>query len=198
MSTAVATIAPLPAISAAQARFVDEYMIDNNATRAYKVAYPNTKNDNVAAANSSRLIRTAKVAAHITFRRGVQQDSTNQRAERVLKELERIGYVDLLEIWRESTESGQLQLKPISEWPEDCRRAIAGLKVKNYPERRNTDGVIISEEHDIIEIKFWGKTEALRLLGMREGMFLADDDGDSRRPPRPLQIFVIGGQTIAV
>ena len=28
-----------------QKRFADEYIIDLNATRAYKVAYPNVKND---------------------------------------------------------------------------------------------------------------------------------------------------------
>lgn len=31
--------------------FVDEYLIDLNATRAYKTAYPNIKNDVVAATN---------------------------------------------------------------------------------------------------------------------------------------------------
>ena len=41
--------------------FADEYLIDLNATRAYKVAYPRVKNDDIAAANASRLLRNAKV-----------------------------------------------------------------------------------------------------------------------------------------
>ena len=35
----------------------NEYLIDLNATRAYKVAYPRVKNDEVAAAAATRLLR---------------------------------------------------------------------------------------------------------------------------------------------
>ena len=42
--------------------FADEYLIDLNATRAYKIAYPRVKNDEVARANSSRMLTNANVA----------------------------------------------------------------------------------------------------------------------------------------
>lgn len=48
-----------------QRRFCDEYIIDLNAARAYKAAYPNVKNDNVARANSSRLLTNANIKAYI-------------------------------------------------------------------------------------------------------------------------------------
>ena len=48
--------------------FADEYLIDLNATRAYKVAYPRVKNDEVAAAAATRLLRNVKVAAYISER----------------------------------------------------------------------------------------------------------------------------------
>lgn len=48
-----------------QRRFADEYLIDMNGTRAYKVAYPHVKNDNVAAANANRLLRNAKIKSYI-------------------------------------------------------------------------------------------------------------------------------------
>ena len=48
--------------------FADEYLIDLNATRAYKVAYPRVKNDEVARANGSRLLTNANVAAYIEKR----------------------------------------------------------------------------------------------------------------------------------
>lgn len=35
----------------AQKRFCDEYLVDLNATRAYKVAYPRVKKDTVAKSN---------------------------------------------------------------------------------------------------------------------------------------------------
>ena len=37
--------------------FADEYLIDLNATRAYKVAYPRVKSDETAAAAAARLLR---------------------------------------------------------------------------------------------------------------------------------------------
>lgn len=48
-----------------QKRFADEYLIDCNATRAYKVAYPTVKNDYVASANGSRLLGNANVKKYI-------------------------------------------------------------------------------------------------------------------------------------
>ena len=45
--------------------FADEYLIDLNATRAYKVAYPSVKNDATAAAAAARLLRNVKVREYI-------------------------------------------------------------------------------------------------------------------------------------
>lgn len=48
-----------------QKRFCEEYLIDLNATRAYKVAYPKVKKDTVAQANGSRLLLNAMVKNYI-------------------------------------------------------------------------------------------------------------------------------------
>lgn len=48
-----------------QRRFCDEYLIDLNATRAYKAAYPNIKKDATAAVCSSKLLRKANVKAYL-------------------------------------------------------------------------------------------------------------------------------------
>jgi phage terminase small subunit len=49
-----------------QKRFADEYLIDCNATRAYKVAYPNVKKDETARVNGSRLLTNANVKNYIS------------------------------------------------------------------------------------------------------------------------------------
>ena len=49
----------------AQKRFCDEYLIDLNATRAYKVAYKSCKKDETANVNGSRLLRNANVQEYI-------------------------------------------------------------------------------------------------------------------------------------
>ena len=51
-----------------QRRFADEYLIDCNATRAYKAAYPSVKKDETASVNASRLLSKAKVKEYIDKR----------------------------------------------------------------------------------------------------------------------------------
>lgn len=48
-----------------QQKFADEYLIDCNATRAYKAAYPNVRKDSTAAQAGSRLLRNVNVSAYI-------------------------------------------------------------------------------------------------------------------------------------
>ena len=48
-----------------QQKFADEYLIDCNARRAYKAAYPNIKKDSVADASASRLLSNVKVKEYI-------------------------------------------------------------------------------------------------------------------------------------
>jgi len=51
-----------------QKRFADEYIIDLNATRAYRKAYPSARSDATASANGSRLLANAKVKNYIDRR----------------------------------------------------------------------------------------------------------------------------------
>jgi len=51
-----------------QWRFADEYLIDCNATRAYKAAYPRIKKDATAQALGSRLLSNAMVSEYIDRR----------------------------------------------------------------------------------------------------------------------------------
>lgn len=48
-----------------QMKFADEYIISLNASQAYKKAYPNIKNNDVAKANGSRLLAKANIKAYI-------------------------------------------------------------------------------------------------------------------------------------
>lgn len=48
-----------------QKRFCEEYMIDYNATRAYKAVYKNCKKDESARANASKLLTNTNVKTYI-------------------------------------------------------------------------------------------------------------------------------------
>lgn len=51
-----------------QKLFADEYLIDLNATRAYKAVYKNCKSDNAAAACAAKLLRNPKVKKYVDER----------------------------------------------------------------------------------------------------------------------------------
>ena len=71
--------------------FAEEYLVDLNATRAYKVVY-NIESDDVAAASASRLLRNVKVQEYLTKRFRELRKSTDITPERVIEELAKIGF----------------------------------------------------------------------------------------------------------
>ena len=48
-----------------QRRFAEEYMIDRNATRAYKAAYPSCKKDHSARTNGGKLLTNTDIKQYI-------------------------------------------------------------------------------------------------------------------------------------
>lgn len=72
--------------------FADEYLIDLNATRAYKAAYPKVKNDNTAAVSANRLLRNDNVAEYIKERMADRAKRTEVSQDDVVKELATIGF----------------------------------------------------------------------------------------------------------
>lgn len=67
--------------------FANEYLVDLNATRAYKKAYPNVKKDSVAAVNGNRLLRNAKVKNYIDEQLKKIEDESIANATEVMKYL---------------------------------------------------------------------------------------------------------------
>ena len=73
-----------------QKRFCDEYLIDCNATRAYREAYPSVKNDATAAAAAARLLRNVKVWEYIDKRLAEKEDALIAKQDEVLQTLTRV------------------------------------------------------------------------------------------------------------
>ena len=73
-----------------QKRFCDEYLIDLNATRAYKTAYPNVKKDNTAAVNGNKLLRNANVKGYIDKRIKEIEDKSIADAKEVMQYLTKV------------------------------------------------------------------------------------------------------------
>ena len=133
--------------------FADEYLIDLNATRAYKVAYPSVKKDETAAQAGSRMLRNVKVADYIQNRMQERQKRTEITQDRVLEELAAIAFsraTDFAEV-----RNGRVIIKNTAELTEEQIKAIAGIKKGKFG----------------IELKLNDKEKALELLGRHLGMF---------------------------
>ncbi len=133
--------------------FADEYLIDLNATRAYKVAYPRVKNDETAATNASRLLRNAKVAAYVTERMEARQKRTEITQDRVIEELAAIAFARVTDFTQ--IVDGKVVWTDTEKLSEEQSRAIAEIKEGKFG----------------IELKLNDKEKALELLGRHLGMF---------------------------
>ena len=67
--------------------FANEYLVDLNATRAYKKAYPNVKKDSVAASAAVRMLRNVKVKNYIDEQLKKIEDESIANATEVMKYL---------------------------------------------------------------------------------------------------------------
>ena len=133
--------------------FANEYLIDLNATRAYRVAYPSVKKDETAAAAATRMLRNVKVAAYIQERMRERQKRTEITQDRVLQELAAIAFAKATDY--AEVEDGQVIIKDTVNLDEQQVKAIAGMKEGKYG----------------IEVKLNDKEKALELLGRHLGMF---------------------------
>lgn len=137
--------------------FADEYLIDLNATRAYRVAYPNVKKDETAKSAGSRLLTNVNVAKYISERMQERQQRTEVTQDRVVQELAAIAFAkatDYVTI-KSNGPAAVVMIKSTDDLTDEQVRAIAGIK----------------EGANGIEIKLNDKEKALELLGRHLGMW---------------------------
>jgi hypothetical protein len=68
-------------------RFVDQYIIDGNGTRAYKAAGYHAKSDRVAGVESHKLLKRPRIAAAIDAAQKARSKRTGVDADEVIKRL---------------------------------------------------------------------------------------------------------------
>lgn len=147
----------------AQKRFCDEYLIDLNATRAYKVAYSRCKKDETASVNGSKLLRNTKVQEYISRKQKEIEKRTEITQDRVIKELAKIAFLDIRKLY---TDNGQL--KNVADLDSDTAGAISSLETLEEYDGYGDDREKIG---DTQKVKLLDKTKALELLGRHLGIF---------------------------
>lgn len=154
--------------------FVNEYLVDLNATRAYKVAYPNVKKDDTAAVNGNRLLRNAKVKEYLDERMKEREKRTEITQDKVLEELAAIAF-----------SNGSKYAKVIEETVYDENGEVLLDSDGNIVKQKVVDLVLTDELSETdkkaiasikkgrngIEISTCDKVRALELLGKHLGMF---------------------------
>jgi len=137
-----------------QKRFCEEYLIDLNATQAAIRAGYSAKNaNNIASENLAK----PNIRTHIDEALAERSKRTGINADRVLRELARIAFVNADEVIDTRTATVK------EDATKDDTAAIASVKVKTV------DGDEFSSTER--EIRFADKLKALEMLGKHLGMF---------------------------
>jgi phage terminase small subunit len=142
-----------------RARFVDEFMLDRNATQAAIRAGYSPK---TAQVQGSRLLCNAVVLAEINKRGAEQSQRLQITSDRIMQEYERLALLDPLDLF-----NADGTMKALKDIPEDARRAIAGLEIKELRAEGNEDVVI---QATLKKLKFSDKKGALDSLAKIMGL----------------------------
>ena len=124
-------------LSARQQTFVHEYLIDPNATEAYRRAGYKPKSERSAEAAASRLLSNVIISERIKEAIKKRADAAGLTVDRIWEEWRRIGLADIGDIIDFS--GVEARLRPASEITEDARRAIASVKVRRYVDGKGDD-----------------------------------------------------------
>lgn len=137
-----------------QKRFVEEYLIDLNATQAaIRAGYSPETAQQIGSENLSKPVISSAIAKAMAER----AKRTGVNADRVVMELAKIAFVNAANLI--NAEDATLK----EDATEEDTAAILSVKVKTFPTK---DGEGIERE-----IKMADKLKALELLGKHLGMF---------------------------
>ena len=130
-----------------QQRFVEEYLIDLNATQsAIRAGY----SEKTANEQGSRLLANVSISEAIAEAQNKRTEQTQIDAAYVLKRLVEIDQMDVLDIMDD-----QMKIRPVNEWPKVWRQYVVNLENLEL-----SDG-----EGCFKKIKWPDKVKNLELLG---------------------------------
>ena len=137
-----------------QARFVEEYLIDLNATQAaIRAGYSQKTARQAGAENMTKPV----VANALAAAQAARSERTEIDADYVLNRLAEIDQMDVLDIMNDD-----MSLKPVSGWPKVWRRYLSGFDVAEMFEGRGEDRAMVGL---LKKIKWPDKVKNLELIG---------------------------------
>jgi phage terminase small subunit len=178
-----------PRLTAKQAQFVAEFLVDMNATQA---AVRSGYSPRSAASIASENLRKPEIIQALQQAQQRLADHFQVTQERIIQELATIGFSDVTHYALDDV----LHLKPTATAPKAAMRALASIKHRIRTIRRDDETETIHE----VEFRLWDKNTALVNLGKHLGLFkdkagaeiptiriiwegLYERDGDPLAPP---------------
>lgn len=145
-----------------QTLFVQEYLVDLNATKAaLRAGY----SDNSPSEIGSELLRKTSVKAAIRKELKKRARRLQISADKVLREYAIIGFSDIGHIL--DFTGDEIRLKPAKEIDLYARRAIKSFKVKTTSKGSGDDKETINES----EFQLWDKLSALDKISKHIGLY---------------------------
>lgn len=156
-------------LSKKQLRFVQEFLVDLNATQAAIRAGYSKKTADV---QGSRLLSKAKVKAKIEAGQKKLSEKIEITQERVLREYAKIAFLDPSTFFDKGG-----ALLPIHDIPKESIAALSGIDIVK---RSIQEGDDLPELEETKKIKVWDKVKALDSLARHLGLF--EKDNDQKKP----------------
>ena len=153
--------APRSGVHQRRTRFIKEYLIDQNATRAAKDSGFSEK---TAYSQGQRLLKNVEVQQAICKANAKINNKLELTPERIRAEVARLCYYDPADFWNANGTA-----KAMHEIPEDARRAIGGFESAELFEGSGEDRAQIGY---IKKFKLMDKGRALELAARIEKMLV--------------------------
>ncbi len=149
------------ALTPKQQRFVEEYLVDLNATQAAVRAGYSARTAHVQGSDN---LTKPEVRAAVDKAMALRATRTETAADKVISELKHFAHADIGEAFDDLG-----AFRPLKDMPPHVRRSIASIKQREevIP---GADGASVKVA-TILEVKFWDKPKGLELLGKNLKLF---------------------------
>jgi phage terminase small subunit len=159
-----AKAAPRP-LTAKQEAFCLEYLIDLNASQAaIRAGY----SERTSRCVGSELLQNPQIAEQIRLNMARRANRTEINADRVLKEVARIGFSDVRKLF-----NGQGSLKAVHELDDDTAAAVASIEVVEEFDGKGEERRLIGY---VKKIKMWDKNSGIEKLMKHLGLFAKENE----------------------
>jgi phage terminase small subunit len=171
-------------LSAKQQRFVEEYLVDLNATQAaIRAGYA----EKTAAEQACRMLTKAKIADAVTAGRAALSNRTGVSAQRVIEEYRRIAFANMRDFAHWSgQDAGFIDSETLTDEQHAVIAEVAAEEIQVGAE-------VVKRK---VKLKLHDKMKALDALSKHLGLFapgkieLTNPDGSLR----PMQIIIEDGE----